>query len=159
MRSSLLAFTFFILTISALAQTKGPKTPVAKYDSVLAKKLGADKYGMKSYVMAFLRTGKTTMTDSLKAMELQKAHLKNIMRLADEGKLVVAGPFMDGQSIEAIFIFNVSSVEEARKLTESDPAVKAGVLDLELHPWYGSAALMQVVGIHKTIEKTSVADF
>jgi uncharacterized protein len=70
----------------------------------------------------------------------------------------VAGPFLDNQTIRGIFIFNVESVEEARKIAETDPAVKAGTLVLELHPWYGSAALMEISKIHKTIEKNSIVD-
>ncbi|MFT3701073.1 MAG: YciI family protein [Agriterribacter sp.] len=86
------------------------------------------------------------------------AHLKNITRLADEGKLVVAGPFMDDQPLRGIFIFNVATVEEAKKLTETDPAIKAGTLIMELHPWYGSAALMQIVSVHKKLTKKSITD-
>jgi hypothetical protein len=52
----------------------------------------------------------------------------------------------------------VETVEEATKLTESDPAVQRGTLQFELRPWYGSAASMEVSDIHKTIEKKSVAD-
>ncbi len=52
-----------------------------------------------------------------------------------------------------IYIFNVSTVDSARALTESDPAVKAGRLAMELHPWYGSAALMEVTRIHNTLQK------
>ncbi len=78
--------------------------------------------------------------------------------MVDEGKLIVAGPFMDDQSIRGIFIFNVSTVEEAKKLTETDPAIKAGALVMELHPWYGSAALVETVAIHKTIQKNSITD-
>ena len=89
----------------------------SSYDAVLAKKLGADQYGMKKYVMAFLKSGTVKIKDSAARMELQMAHLKNITRLADEGKLVVAGPFMDDQPIRGIFIFNVSTIEEAKKLT------------------------------------------
>lgn len=47
--------------------------------------------------------------------------MKNIGRLADEGKLIVAGPFLDNQEIRGIYIFNVSSIEEAKALTETDP--------------------------------------
>lgn len=130
----------------------------ASYDAVLAKKLGADQYGMKQYVMAFLKSGTVKIKDSAARMELQMAHLKNITRLADEGKLVVAGPFMDDQPIRGIFIFNVSTIEEAKKLTETDPAIKAGTLVMELHPWYGSAALMQVVSIHKQLQKKGITD-
>jgi uncharacterized protein YciI len=140
------------------AQTPAAAITNASYDAELAKKLGADNYGMHKYVMAFLKTGPTQITDKAKAAEIQKAHLKNIMKLASDGKLVVAGPFMDRGDVEGIFIFNVPTVEEAKTLTETDPAIKAGVLTMELRPFYCTAALVEVMGIHKKIEKKSVAD-
>jgi uncharacterized protein YciI len=129
------------------------------YDSALARKLGADQYGMKHYVMAFLKSGPIQITDSLKRVELQRAHLKNIVRLANEGKLIVAGPFLDDQPVEGIFIFNVESIEEAKALTNTDPAIQSGELVMELRPWYGSAALVEIVTLHQKIQKKSVADF
>ncbi len=108
--------------------------------------------------MAFLKEGPTRLKDSAANMQLQMAHLKNIGRLAAEGKLVVAGPFLDDQPLRGIFIFNVETVEEAKKLTETDPAIKAGSLVLELHPFYCSAALMQVVPIHNTLQKKSMTN-
>lgn len=140
-------------TGTCLAQSSNPQ-----YDAQLAQKLGADEYGMKTYVMAFLKSGPNRITDSVVRNKLQMAHLKNIMRLANEGKLIVAGPFLDNQPIRGIFIFNVSTVEEAKKLTETDPAIKAGSLVMELHPWYGSAALVEAFHLHKKVEKKSVAD-
>jgi uncharacterized protein YciI len=71
---------------------------------------------------------------------------------------VVAGPFLDNGNFAGIYIFNVKTVEEARALTASDPAIKAGVFEMELHPWYGSAALMQVVPTHAKLQKTSLTD-
>jgi len=138
------------------AQTNNQTTT---YDSVLAKKLGADQYGMKHYVMAFLKTGPIHITDSLKRIELQKAHLKNIIRLANEGKLIVAGPFLDDQPVEGLFIFNVETIEEAKALTNTDPAIQSGELVMELRPWYGSAALVEITALHQKIQKKSVADF
>jgi len=35
-------------------------------------------------------------------------------------------------------------VEEARELTETDPAISAGIFVMELHPWCGNAALLEV---------------
>jgi uncharacterized protein YciI len=125
---------------------------------LLAKQVGADDYGMKKYVMAFLKSGPVKIQDPIQRKDLQRMHLKNIMRLAAEGKLIVAGPFLDDQAMRGIFIFNVETVDEARLLAETDPAVKAGTLVLELHPWYGSAALVETSRIHKTIEKKSVAE-
>ncbi|MDB5153553.1 MAG: hypothetical protein JWR54_2304 [Mucilaginibacter sp.] len=99
---------------NCFAQSKNPQ-----YDPKLAKKLGADEYGMKTYVIAFLKSGPNRPKDAVAHAGLQKAHLKNITRLADEGKLIIAGPFMDDQPIRGIFIFNVSTIEEAQKLTET----------------------------------------
>ena len=108
---------------------------------------------MKKYVMAFLKAGPTKLTDSAARSRLQAAHMTNIQRMADEGKLIVAGPFLDGKALRGIYIFNVESVEEAKKLTETDPAITAGTLEMELHPWYGSAALQEIPNIHKAIVK------
>ncbi|GAA3967472.1 YciI family protein [Mucilaginibacter dorajii] len=154
MKKLTLLITFIFIGIACFAQK--PTKPV--YDAALAKKLGADKFGMKRYVMAFLKEGPNRLKDSAARMELQMAHLKNISKLADEGKLVVAGPFLDDQSIKGIFIFNVTTLEEAKTLTETDPAIKAGALIMELHPFYCSAALMEVVKIHHTLESENFSD-
>jgi uncharacterized protein YciI len=120
-------------------------------DTALAIALGADDYGMKQYVMAFLKRGPNRDRTPAQAAELQKAHLENIGRLAEEGKLVLAGPFMDDGKMRGIYIFNVTTVKEAQELTATDPAIQAGSLVMELHPWYGSAALMKVNEIHKSL--------
>ena len=126
------------------------------YDSTLAAQLGADEYGMRKYVMAFLKAGPNQDMDSTQASKLQRAHLDNIFRLADEGKLAVAGPFLDGGELKGVYVFNVTSIEEAKELTETDPAVKAGRFILELHPWYGSAAMMKVNDWHKKVQKKNI---
>ncbi len=69
------------------------------------------------------------------------------------GKLVLAGPFMDEGDLRGIYIFNVTTIEEAQSLTETDPAIQAGSLVMELKPWYGSAALMGVNSEHDRISK------
>lgn len=135
-------------------EVKTPKDSI--FDSVLAKQSGADKYGMKSYVMAFLKAGPNRDLDSVTAAKLQRAHLDNIFKLADAGKLVVAGPFMDDTDLKGIYIFNVSTIDEAKKLTESDPAIKAGSLIMELHPWYGPAGLTVLDSIQKKISKEKI---
>jgi len=124
------------------------------YDSTYANKLGADEYGMHAYVMAFLKEGPNRDRSEEEAKHLQAAHMANIMKMADAGDLVVAGPFMDEGELRGIYIFNVATVEEARALTESDPAIQAGSLVMELHPWYSSAALIEVNEVHKRIAKT-----
>ncbi len=65
----------------------------------------------------------------------QAAHMANIQRLADTGKLLVAGPFMDGGDWRGIFIFKCGSLEEAQALVASDPLIQDGRLKAEIHPW------------------------
>lgn len=153
---SLLPLLILLGAAELFAQTPEPTAESPAYNAELARRLGADDYGMKKYVIAFLKRGPTRLSGE-EAEQLQNAHLKNIMRLAGEGKLVVAGPFRDEGDVRGIFILNVETVDEARKLTESDPAVQRGTLQFDLRPWYGSAALMEVTRLHKTIEKKSVA--
>lgn len=126
------------------------------YDSLFAEAVGADDYGMRQYVMAFLKAGPNRDRDSIAAAQLQRAHLDNITRLAEEGKLVLAGPFFDDWEVKGIYIFAVETMEEARELTASDPAIQAGSLVMELHPWYGSAALMKVGDMHKKAAKSPI---
>jgi uncharacterized protein YciI len=149
MRKFLFNLTVFVLfaVINANAQN------AVTYDSVLAKKSGADEFGMKKYVLALLKKGTAGITDPAKVKELLSGHMANMGKLAAEGKLVLAGPMMDDTGLEGIFIFNVTTVEEAEVLGKTDPAVKAGLFSIEYHPWYASAALMEVVGIHKTLQK------
>ena len=139
-----------------VSETKDDTPMEMSYDSALAQKLGADDYGMKKFVMAFLRTGPYEEKDSVKAAEMQRAHLDNIFRLADEGKLARAGPFMDDSDLRGVYVFNVETIEEAKALTETDPAIKAGIFVMELHPWYGSAATCMINEQHKRISKKSI---
>ncbi|MDF1673171.1 MAG: hypothetical protein P1U41_06675, partial [Vicingaceae bacterium] len=71
-------------TTEAVAVETESTEPV--FDSVKAYEYGADEYGMKMYVMAFLKRGPNRDRDSAEAYDLQKAHMDNIGRLADEGK-------------------------------------------------------------------------
>lgn len=149
-------FTLILLLVSFVSFSQRKLPPVKhkpKLDTIMIKMTGADEYGMKKYVMCFLKTGsnKSLPADSVK--KIVAAHLKNINHLASQGKLIVAGPFTDGTELEGIFVFNVTTVEEAQKLTDTDPGVKAGIFSVELHPWYASAALMQVPVTHKKLQR------
>ncbi len=133
-----------------------PESESAGFSEELAYELGADDYGMRQYVFAYLRKGPNRDLDSTEAASLQRAHLDNIKRLAEDGKLVLAGPFMDDGDIRGIYVFAVESLEEAEKIALSDPAIEAGSLEMELHPWYGSAALMLVNDWHTRIAKEGI---
>jgi uncharacterized protein YciI len=175
MKTSILTFFIFSsLVIYSCSDTKKEEVRVAKfksenlkaakedsvkenefaYDAKLAKELGADDYGMKTYIMAFLKAGPNRSQDSAEAAALQKAHLNNINRMAEEGTLVLAGPFLDNIELRGIYLFDVATVEEAEELTKTDPMIEQGRLIFEFHPWYGAAVLPLVNNWYKKVTKT-----
>lgn len=147
----------------ALAQVKPAgamdtetEKPAAKpaYDEDLAKSLGGNDNGMKQYIFVILKTGPVTITDPKQNDEIFKGHMANILRLADEGKLYVAGPFgKNDKNYRGLFVFNVTTIEDARALVETDPAIKARVFEAEYYPWFATAALGKVNEIHRSISK------
>ena len=133
----------------------GTAVPTVQLDRETA---GADPYGMRSYVIAFLKTGPNRSATPEEAAALQTGHMKNIERMAEAGQLVLAGPFLDGQDFRGLYVFATASVDTARVWTSTDPAVAAGLFDLELHPWYGSAALIAVNDLHHQLAEKSITD-
>jgi uncharacterized protein YciI len=128
-----LAFT------SSIAQKSNPN-----YDEELATRLGADDYGMKSFVFVILKTGSNESTDKDLSSKAFSGHMENMDRLVKERKLIVAGPFVKNEKgYRGIFILDVASIEEANLLLNTDPAIQAKYLDTEVFMWYGSAALSE----------------
>lgn len=132
------------------------ETSANTFNPTLAATVGADDYGMRKYVMAFLKRGPNRDLPKKEADALQAAHMENIGKLAESGKLSLAGPFMHDGDLRGIYVFNVETIEEAIRLTNTDPAIKAGSLVMELIPWYGSAALMKVNELHNQIAKINI---
>jgi uncharacterized protein YciI len=145
--------SFFACTaLVGMAQTANPN-----YDKVLADSLGANEYGMKAYVLIILKTGSTMSLSKPASDSLFAGHLKNIMRLAEQGKLVVSGPMKkNDRSYRGIFILNVPVIDDARSLMANDPAITAQLLDVEYYQWFGSAALPMYLPFHKKIEKSNL---
>jgi uncharacterized protein len=145
-----------VFTLLFLFTLGGSAFSQYQYDEALAKKLGADDYGMRKYVMALLQRGDRVGEYSPEQRsEIQAGHMANIGKMADMGKLIVAGPFMGNDELRGIYIFDVQTLEEAQALTETDPAIQAGVLKMDLKEWYGSAALMMLPEVYPKVTKKS----
>lgn len=123
--------------------TKDSSIKNKNYDAELAEKLGADELGMRSYFLVILKTGSNATTDNDIVQNSFRGHMDNIQRLVKEGKLIIAGPFLakNANNYRGIFILNTKTIEETESLLQSDPAIKNKIFDVEIYPWYGSAAL------------------
>ncbi|MCF6169781.1 MAG: YciI family protein [Bacteroidales bacterium] len=64
------------------------------------------------------------------AEAVQAAHLRNTDKLAGEGKLLAGGPFEDGGGM---FILRAKSMEQAKTIVQTDPAVQANRFDIAIH--------------------------
>jgi len=77
--------------------------------------------------------------------QLQIDHLANLKAIMAGGKGVIAGPVAGDGRLQGILVLRVGSVEEAKALTDADPAVKAGQLAVEIHPWFAADGIMKPV--------------
>lgn len=145
---------YLLIALSLFANAAIAQKPNPQYDSTLAKQLKGNDMGMKRYVLVILKSGSVTNATKATTDSLFTGHMKNINRLADEGKLIVAGPLgKNDKTYRGIFIMNVESVDEAKQLVLTDPAVAGNLLDAEYFPFFGSAALQETLRIHKKVQK------
>ena len=152
------ALALLLASASPLAAAQDVAATPAKpvFDAELAKKTGADDYGMRRYVLVILKTGPTRVDDAEERKAMFAGHMANIQRLAKEGKLALAGPFMDkGGDWRGLFVFAVDDIDQAKSLVATDPVIMKGEMVAEYHNWYGSAANMLVGELHDKVAKTA----
>ena len=133
------------LPCSLLAQNASSKQPekaaaakAAAAKDTAAKEFKAGEYTMKQYYFVMLTKGtrRHEITDTSIINKIQAGHMANLNRLAVLGKIIVAGPFGDDGNWRGIFIFNCPTKEEVEELLKTDPAIAAGRLGYEIHPWW-----------------------
>lgn len=96
------------------------------------------KFEMKTYYLVFLKSGENRTADSVAVNKLQEQHMAHLTKMYETGKMDICGPLLDGGDLRGICIYNVATKEEAEKLANEDPMVKAGRLKVEVHPFYSA---------------------
>jgi uncharacterized protein YciI len=74
--------------------------------------------------------------------KIMEGHFANIKKMADEGKLLVAGPFEGGGGI---FIFNSKSMEDVREWLKPDPGIQNNRWNVELQPYFPRTGIPRLV--------------
>jgi uncharacterized protein YciI len=136
MRTSIaLSFLAVVSATVASAQTAGaPAAP-------------APPPSMAKVYLVLLKKGPAWTAEKTEATKaIQAGHMANIERLWKEKKLIVAGPGGDDGDMRGVFVFDTDSLEEAKALAASDPAVKAGRLAPEFHSWWIERKALPVAG-------------
>ncbi|OYU54359.1 MAG: hypothetical protein CFE25_13605 [Chitinophagaceae bacterium BSSC1] len=110
-----------LLPLCLLAQNKSNPEPASQ---------------IKQFWFVLLKKGPVRNQDSLTATKIQAGHMANITRLYEAGTLKVAGPFAEETLAQGLFIFDCPTKNELETLLQTDPAIKAGRLVAEIHPWY-----------------------
>jgi len=124
-----------LITLAIAAALAGPT-------AARIQEVSAPPPGMETYYLGLLNRGPAwTPEETPETRRIQEGHMANINRMADLGALVAAGPIEGDHDLRGIFIFRVKTAGEARVLAGADPAIKAGRLTLELHPWWGPAGI------------------
>ncbi len=91
----------------------------------------------KQYCLRLYKAGPNRNQSSAEAEKLQLEHLRYLLQLRAEGKLLINGPVLDDPELKGVSIFNTTDIEEVKRLSEGDPAVKAGRLVYEIYLWFG----------------------
>jgi uncharacterized protein YciI len=60
-------------------------------------------------------------------------HFDYLERALEDGKLILAGPCLDGEF--GVVLFRAATDDEASEFVQSDPAVRHGLMTADLHPF------------------------
>jgi len=120
--------SFFALTIFSLSQIQAQTN--------------------ENLFFVFLNTNPNKAKLSTEQVEsLQAAHLQNIEKLADEGKLLAAGPFDTGGGF---FIIHADGMKQVKEIISTDPAISADRYIIEIYPF--SIRINDLCGAKKPYE-------
>jgi uncharacterized protein len=108
-----------------------------------------DAVDLEAFELVLLRTPENApVYDDAELARIQAEHLAYHARLRASGQVVTNGPVRDQPdvSLRGLTFYRTGSLEEARKLAEADPAVRAGRLAVEIMTWYCPPGTMSQPG-------------
>ncbi len=94
------------------------------------------------YLVFLIRGPSWTAEESEERDRLQIKHLAHLKKLKEGGQIIMVGPCAEESHLRGVCLYKVASLEEAKALAEADPAVQAGRLGVEIHPWWVSASTL-----------------
>ena len=118
-KSLIVILTALVIALTASAYSQQPEHKLVHFQMAIMKK------GPKLETTAAADRGR-----------IFQQHIANVISMFEAGKLAIAGPFGDDSNLAGIFVVRTASPGEARSWVDADPAVKAGLMVPEMHPWW-----------------------
>lgn len=140
-----LAVTFLSCNLKK-EKTKATNQPISELDTAAVKtnhetfeyKEGDTTYIMQKYFLVLLKKGPNRNQDSTEVAKIMEAHLAHLSWLDKTGKISLAGPSENHETVSGFVLYNTETQQEADSLAKLDPAVKAGRLEVETLPWWAA---------------------
>ena len=135
----LLQLSCISVKVEQTKSTTAPKEAVVKTKhETFSYNEGDTTYVMQKYFLVVLKKGPNRTQSKAEAEELQKQHMTHISWLDKTGKISIAGPSENHETVAGFLLFNTETLKEADSLARLDPAVKAGRLEVETLPWWAA---------------------
>ena len=99
-------------------------------------KKSQDTILLQQYFIAFFKEGVIRGQNEEESIEFQNKHWDYLSSMYNKGYVDISGAFVDESKYFGITIYNVATKDEAERLANEDPMVKAGRLDVDVHPWW-----------------------
>lgn len=128
---------------------------------ILGYSLLLQEDAVSTYIWATLRTGPAQDLAEDVQKKAMAGHFSNMGKLAEEGKLLLAGPLGPPRSEpdhRGIFILNTEDLTEAQAWSGTDPAAKAGIFAISLHRFTTTAPLDLVLKWEREAQAAREAD-
>lgn len=132
MKTSIIGFIFF-LSYGVLFAQEADSVAVPE---TFEYEWEGEEMTMQKYFIVFLKSGSERSSSEEEAAKLQEKHLEYLGGLYEQGIINLNGPTGGPGDIRGFSVYNVATIEEAEQLAGEDPMVKAGVLEIEVHPWW-----------------------
>jgi uncharacterized protein YciI len=134
--------------VNVAAWVLGAATVACGAVAALSAAVPAAEHGqMGTVYLVLLKKGPAwTAAETPETPAIQEGHMANIRAMWAAKKLIVAGPLGDDGDTRGVFVFQVGTLEEAKSLTQADPAIKAGRLVAEIHPWWVEKRALPAAG-------------
>lgn len=125
------SLAFALLSLTGLAACRAVEHAPVQPSSVAQTPL------VPGYTLVLIKTGpKSGQLSKEENAAAFAGHFANMGRLANERRLLVAGPYGESRhdaNLRGIFVLASSKRDEARSWAETDPTTQAGVFALEFH--------------------------